>query len=159
MIIKEKLSISEFAEHITGMRGYYECLKDSKHEDWRKSAMLVKRAMDNILKFAYVHHEDAEAGSFRTVCLTIPNTDLGHFYGVDDWGEYDTSPMDFEQFFREKAEEYKKSKEEEMQYIRRQYYEYLDGEECNSRGKKSKSDFARRYGYNTNYALECLKGV
>lgn len=159
MVYHFRYKLKEFSTYMSGLKGYVnEVIKDDEYKD---SVDFVKTILNDLLKYAYVHNDDIDKLDIDPdsciVNFSLTDEQLSCFYKLIDWAEYDKSSFDYISFFKNKNNEYLKQKQNYINNLKLNYKNYLQSNESNSLGKKSKADFALKYGYSKNFVYECLK--
>ena len=159
MVYKQTMSFKEFALKISAMAGYYHALQNDP--EWSNHAKKINSLKNTILRFAYcpLLEKENEDCDDLVVHYTIADEELKTFYSFDtNWAQEDPEPINLKKYFIEKKQQRIEDYENKRQQIMNEYQKYLDSDEVSAQGRKSKADFARKYGYNPNSISAWLSG-
>ena len=155
-MIKEKFPISVFEEYMSGMRGYIKAHANCTDDSYISSKEM-QDMYDKIVKFSYMSGDDIEQNNRDGLVRCIfTNFELENFYTCHGWSFCDDETVDWFDFYTRKYQEYLEEKKNKLITVKEAYEKYLQSDEFDSRGKKTKAHFYRISGYSQGQLTEAL---
>jgi len=163
MIYKRKMLYPEFAEKISALSGCYNTAKNNSEPKFQKLAKQCKSLRENLLKYftinVFIDDINNTDLNDEYVHYTIVDNELELFCSMDSyWVQFDTDPINIKEYYIQKKKKYLEDYDKQRGKILEEYQKYLDSNEANDKGKKSKADFARKYGYKPSSICDWISG-